>query len=402
MRTASDALKAMLAAGQFFRADLYEFTLITGQTLYYTSFDQDITADGNTYVSGLGWARTQWKLSVGLAVDTMDVTLQAAPTDLLPGTTTPVIETIAAGYWDGAPVKVKRAHMATPSSPAETVLIFTGWVGDITEIGRIHCTMQLQSKLALLNVGMPKGLFQPSCRHVFGSPACGVDRAALVQIGTVGSGSTPGTIQTGIGQPGPVPGPTSSPSLSSTTDSSVNLPANITYWVVTTYISTIGETTPSPEAYLLIAPHNGVLHVASPPSAPNVTGWNVYVGVEPGDEQLQNSSPLSIGSNYTMAQNGIYLSGIRPPTSGSNGFFSLGSLTMTSGANAGLSRVIESSSADGSASLRIPFFSAVEVGDTLKIVPGCPHTLTACRDQFNNIEHFGGFPYIPTPEIGSA
>jgi hypothetical protein len=67
MRTASAGLTALLASGQFFMADLYEFTLITGQTLYYyTSFDQDITSGGNTYSSGLGWERTQWKLSVGL------------------------------------------------------------------------------------------------------------------------------------------------------------------------------------------------------------------------------------------------------------------------------------------------------------------------------------------------
>jgi hypothetical protein len=140
-----------------------------------------------------------------------------------------------------------------------------------------------------------------------------------------------------------VAAPVSAPSLSSTTNSAVNLPANITYHVQVTYISTIGETTASPEASLLVVPNNGVLQVASPPSAANVTGWNVYVGVTAGDEQLQNTTPIAIGTGFTMALNGIYLSGIRPPVSSSNGGFSLGSLTLTSGANAGLARVVEAS-----------------------------------------------------------
>lgn len=30
----------------------------------------------------------------------------------------------------------------------------------------------------------------------------------------------------------------------------------------------------------------------------------------------------------------------------------------------------------------------------VEIAPGCPRTLTACRDKFNNLNNFGGFPYI--------
>jgi len=32
------------------------------------------------------------------------------------------------------------------------------------------------------------------------------------------------------------------------------------------------------------------------------------------------------------------------------------------------------------------------------LLPGCDRTLATCTNVFNNTIHFGGFPYIPTPE----
>ena len=34
-------------------------------------------------------------------------------------------------------------------------------------------------------------------------------------------------------------------------------------------------------------------------------------------------------------------------------------------------------------------------GITVDIYPGCAHTLSDCRDKFNNLDNYGGFPYIP-------
>jgi hypothetical protein len=31
-------------------------------------------------------------------------------------------------------------------------------------------------------------------------------------------------------------------------------------------------------------------------------------------------------------------------------------------------------------------------------MPGCDRTIATCTSVFNNAAHFGGFPYIPTPE----
>lgn len=45
----------------------------------------------------------------------------------------------------------------------------------------------------------------------------------------------------------------------------------------------------------------------------------------------------------------------------------------------------------------------IEPGNELRVYPGCDHTPQTCRDKFDNLTNFGGFPYIPdgTPFTGS-
>jgi len=38
--------------------------------------------------------------------------------------------------------------------------------------------------------------------------------------------------------------------------------------------------------------------------------------------------------------------------------------------------------------------SDLEVGDSVKVYPGCGHNMTACKDKFSNIENYGGFPWL--------
>lgn len=76
--------------------------------------------------------------------------------------------------------------------------------------------------------------------------------------------------------------------------------------------------------------------------------------------------------------------------------FAQGSLTWTGGANVGLgAQQIESYAADGTITLYEPAFYTVVVGDTYSIVPGCRKRLEDCRDKFNNVQRFGGYPWIP-------
>jgi hypothetical protein len=75
-----------------------------------------------------------------------------------------------------------------------------------------------------------------------------------------------------------------------------------------------------------------------------------------------------------------------------------GTIIATSGANAGQKRTIARLSG-GSAYLLKAWLEPVAAGDSFQLLPGCDHTLTTCQNTFNNISHFGGFPYIPPPEL---
>jgi len=52
----------------------------------------------------------------------------------------------------------------------------------------------------------------------------------------------------------------------------------------------------------------------------------------------------------------------------------------------------------GWVSVKLPFLSSVVIGDQFQLLPGCDRTLATCTNVFNNAIHFGGFPFIPTPE----
>jgi uncharacterized phage protein (TIGR02218 family) len=74
-----------------------------------------------------------------------------------------------------------------------------------------------------------------------------------------------------------------------------------------------------------------------------------------------------------------------------------GTIIATTGANAGSSRTIANMDG-GWIYLKLALSSPVAVGDQFQLLPGCDRTIGTCTNVFNNANHFGGFPYIPTPE----
>jgi uncharacterized phage protein (TIGR02218 family) len=75
-----------------------------------------------------------------------------------------------------------------------------------------------------------------------------------------------------------------------------------------------------------------------------------------------------------------------------------GTIIGTSGANAGQTRTI-TQLVSGTAYLLKAWLDPVTPGDGFQLLPGCDHTLATCQSTFNNLAHFGGFPYIPPPEL---
>jgi len=78
--------------------------------------------------------------------------------------------------------------------------------------------------------------------------------------------------------------------------------------------------------------------------------------------------------------------------------FDQGTIVGLGGANAGTGRTVKQV-AGGTVYLLKPFLFPVAPGDTFRLLPGCDHTTATCQNIFSNLARYGGFPYIPPPEL---
>jgi uncharacterized phage protein (TIGR02218 family) len=80
-----------------------------------------------------------------------------------------------------------------------------------------------------------------------------------------------------------------------------------------------------------------------------------------------------------------------------NAYFSSGTLHWTSGANNGFISDIKVHTVDSYGSnveFYIPTIWDIQAGDTFTVIAGCDKTLGTCKDKFNNVINFGGFPHL--------
>lgn len=84
MKTASDEIKACLAAESMQSCDLYTLTLADGTVYRYANYDRDVTYGGYTYDhSVFAFKRDQVKLQGTPTVDTLGVTVYCTLDDML-------------------------------------------------------------------------------------------------------------------------------------------------------------------------------------------------------------------------------------------------------------------------------------------------------------------------------
>lgn len=281
VKEASPALMALLSsADNFIMADLYTITLVGGSVLRYSAAPTALSVNGLTFALGPKFERSKTKIVIGTQVDELDVTIYTEQTDLIGQM--PFSQAAWQGQLDGALLQLERAFMATygDTSPG-TVVLFAGRISDI-ECSRTAVDIKCRSHLELLNIQMPRRLWQSSCTHTFGDAMCQFDRSSM----------------------------------------------------------------------------------------------QVTFSAEPGSTQAQ------IATSVTPVPPNIFIQG---------------TLLGVTGANAGSSRTV-ANMGGGLVNVKLPFLSSVAPGDQFQLLPGCDRTLSTCANIFNNAVHFGGFPYIPTPE----
>ncbi len=281
MKFASPALIALLQSSDcFIMADLYTITLVGGVVLRYSAAPTGLSANGYAFARGPKFERSKTKVVIGTQVDELEVKIYPETTDFI-GTTL-FLEAAWQGQLDGALLQLERAFMPTygDTSPG-TVVLFAGRISDI-ECTRTGIDIKCRSHLELLNIQMPRRLWQSACTHLFGDEMCQFDRSSMQATVSAGPGSTQAQIATAVN-----------------------------------------------------------------PAPPNLYIQGTIVGV--------------------------------------------------TGANAGSSRTV-ANMGGGWIYVKQAFLSSVLMGDQFQLLPGCDRTLSTCANVFNNAIHFGGFPYIPTPE----
>jgi uncharacterized phage protein (TIGR02218 family) len=281
MKAASPALIALLSSSdRFIMADLYTITLVGGSVLRYSAAPTALSANGYGFAFGPKFERSKTKIVIGTEVDELEVRIYPAPTDLVGGV--PLLQAAWQGQLDGALLQLERAFMPTYGDTSRgTVVLFAGRISDI-DCSRTGIDLRCRSHLELLNIQMPRRLWQSSCTHAFGDAMCQFDRSSLQSTFSAGPGSTQAQIATAVS---PVPA-------------------------------------------------------------------NLYIQ---------------------------------------------GTIIGLTGRNTGASRTVSNMS-DGWVFLKLAFLSPVVADDQFQLLPGCDRTLAACTNIFNNANHFGGFPYVPTPE----
>lgn len=115
-----------------------------------------------------------------------------------------------------------------------------------------------------------------------------------------------------------------------------------------------------------------------------------------GDENCtKNKSALSVSGTVSTVMSG-QLRFLSDVTSQDNDYFADGILTWTSGDNDGVSYEVKKYvKLTGEFDLYLPTLNTIQTGDTFSVVPGCDLQEVTCRERFNNISNFGGFPFIP-------
>ncbi len=126
---------------------------------------------------------------IGTQVDELEVRVYPEPADLIGAV--PFLEAAWQGQLDGATLQLERSFMPTygDTSPG-TVILFAGRISDI-DCTRTSVDIRCRSHLELLNIQMPRRLWQSSCTHLFGDAMCQFDRSSLQTTFSAGPGSTP-------------------------------------------------------------------------------------------------------------------------------------------------------------------------------------------------------------------
>jgi uncharacterized phage protein (TIGR02218 family) len=155
-------------------ADLFTITLTGGAVLRYTSAQVPVTVGGYVYAVGPVISRGNTKLTVGIQVDVLNVVIAADASVTVNGV--PLLVFIAGGGLDGARMALDRAFTDAPGSAwIGSLPLFSGRINEVVA-SRYESSFPVNSDSELLNVDIPRNVYQPSCLNTLYDASCGITR----------------------------------------------------------------------------------------------------------------------------------------------------------------------------------------------------------------------------------
>jgi len=188
--TSAGALAALLNSGApLNKADLYTLTLAGGTVLRWSGHDTALTANSLTWSLGPGIRRSRLRFRAGVSVDTLTLQLTDNLATTIAGV--PLVKYIASGGLYGARLQLHRAFWGIgQTSPVGYIEWFEGRMADVPQVNRYEAQLLFKSDLELLDVMVPREVYQGPCLNTVYDPRCGASKATFTQTGNAsGAGS---------------------------------------------------------------------------------------------------------------------------------------------------------------------------------------------------------------------
>ena len=425
MKSASAELMNLLHnEDRFLMADLFTITLSNGQVLRHTNFDKPVTWQGNQYEAyKLIIKRGATRIAVGLDVDSNTLQIASDPDYRLEGLQW--AEAALGGVLDGARVKIDRVFFRPTATNIGNLIEDAGVSLEVSGVNRTETkTLQVRGDLPNEFV-LSCDIALENATSIYGKPypRIGAELSVTYTDNSIGyfscwyEDAVNGTTKT----------------LFERISAKHTIPDGKTVKEIRSLIiqaryQTSDSIRISGVDLRSAADVDGSLAELRPVGAVNIFSGrvsdvsgsrsSVKVDVKSDIELLNVSSPRNIyqaGCMRTLYDGGCKVNREKFTVNGrvtansttgteltcnltqANGWFNQGVIKFTSGLNAGLTRTVKEHK-DGTLSFALRLPHPPRAGDVFKIYPGCDKRQSTCKDKFQNIVHFRGFPYIPSAD----
>jgi uncharacterized phage protein (TIGR02218 family) len=193
----TDLLNLLNSKVPLYWVDLYTIQLANNTTVRYTNADRVISFGGNSWLLGPTLSRTMVRITGGIEVSTMKITMSDMSGTTISGL--PFMQYVGSGGLDNAFVTLERGFSGDPSlaSIVGKMTVFTGRVADLVT-GRHVAEVNIKAPTELLDTKIPRNLYQPGCHNTLYDDACGLVKTSYGAIGNVTSTSTKQVINSDI------------------------------------------------------------------------------------------------------------------------------------------------------------------------------------------------------------